>query len=1726
MPRPLPTAVLLLLFSTSCGSGRERPVARPEPPALRVLHTSPHGALEGPEEIHVVFDRPVVPEGMSEARPGTVQIQPPIPGTMHPVGLSAIVFIPDDPLPPATRFRVEIPEGVLGNDGTTLEEAVVFHFETARPRVIESLPRTLTALRNDQPFLFKFDQLVEVAELGRRAHFVVNGQTQPATVVADPADPAYLRVTPARPLPGGATAELVIDGALVGTRGPLPMGRDVRVAFTVHGRPGIVSATCDPLGCMRARVVLATPLPRDAIPRVLRVEPPATLRLPDDEPRISELSLTDLRPSTRYRIVLAAGAADIFGQSLAQEAAVDLAVPALAAEVRPAFVGSVLPPGQARALPFRAVNVARATVRVDRLAPQQITGTFRSEDPLPGQLAYAPSVPVSFGAARDVWQTASAALDRILGGGPGVFGIAVDEGAPGVAPLMVTDLDVAARWSERGGVVWLSSMTTGAPAARARIDVRDDRGRMVLALETDAQGVARLPASIVRAGQGTGELFLIARRESEFSFVQGDAVPVGSARVATLVTDQRVYARGDTIHVKGIFSARGAAPGENATIRVTGAGGTFGATQATPSALGTFAADLDVPEWAAYGPYKVEASGAGDAWTASTSVEVRPAAAATPRVSVELGRELYVLGQTAVFQVRARHPVRGNLAGAVVGWRAVGRPLEFRPAGFGTYHFGPAGRRAEGAATVLAEGSGTLGDDGGLADSVRLTGAPDTPMRVRIEAQVAGAGVGLAETWGHPSSLYAGLRVAALPGANGETAVDVVALQPSGRPARASVQVEAQRYRHELEDGRARPVAEGRVLRCRVSTTEQGGASCRVALREAGVYLVTATVTDSRGYRSVSSQWVLREGRAEIGNAVPTEAALFVAMGPQGSGRAARVLVASPFDEARALLFVGGEGVDGAQVVSVPRGITGVNVPVSDAMRPSAPVHLYLAGPRGQVIEAEGRIVVGGDDRALRVAIEPDATDKAPGERMELRVRVTGADGAPVGSADVTVAVQDAARAGLDLDPGRLLYPGGDLPVVAASLRPEILRPAPPPRATTSTSVVEPAPPSATVGRTVYWNADVLTEPDGTAVVRFTLPEGASRYRIVALALASGGKAGIGDTLVSTSAPVRIEPRMAPALRSGDETTAVMTVVNDTNAALPVELNPEASNLGLVTTGAQRVNVPANGTTDVRIDVRTVGPGPASLMVRGTAGSKLLVATLRTRVLAAGEEEIVTRTGKVEGAEASVALDVPADAAADEGGLSYTLSLHPAAAALALAEQAIEPRRQDTASLLESLVARAYLAKNARRFGGVPPERNTEWATELARRVGLRVSGDGRARHFPGGPAEVDLGAWVGIGFGAAKRAGIAVPRRAAPASFSTHQAPLVTWARKLQGLAFAPLARIEAGDEAPSVTDAALRLMTSPGDDRGALAGVLVSAIERDADEPALERVRPTLPELTRGVTAVRATALAALALLEDERPAEPLLRGLLGLREHGGYRAPLDTVAALLAFDASFDRTPPAAGRTASASVLVGGSPAAGAELRAGLPAARGEIPLALLLSARQSSIEVRRRGAAPVFFDLIARFRRIAPMDDPADRGFAIERVYERVVEGVTPANPTGAMPGRTERQFGTDGAIRVHVRLANGLVRRHVVLVDDLPAGCTRVVEAVPSESGPFAPVETAPPSRAEFYAAELPPGVHHLSYLVRPNHPGRYFAPGATIELLDDPGVWGRSAGDVIAVEGR
>ena len=363
----------------------------------------------------------------------------------------------------------------------------------------------------------------------------------------------------------------------------------------------------------RARLALLTPMARDIVGRSLRLEPPATITLAEDEPRVSSVTLDNLRPSTRYRVILAAGAADIFGQTVAEDATYEFATPAYHPSVRPAFLGSVTATTSPRVLSFEALNVARASLRVNRLAPGQVSEALRARDALRGLLARVTAVPLTFGGAENQRAVASADLAPVIGSGPGVFGWSVDDDGGTVQPLVVTDLDVSGRWSSRGGVVWVSSLSTGAPVAGARIEVRDEGGRARATLETNATGLAELPASLVAEDAGdrepTGERFFLVSKGDDVSLLQGPTVATRAPGRASLLLDQEVTVRGGMLHVQGFVQgfAQGSG-GATAVLRARGESTSFGPIRAEMTTLGTFETTLTIPDWAALGDYLLEAT--------------------------------------------------------------------------------------------------------------------------------------------------------------------------------------------------------------------------------------------------------------------------------------------------------------------------------------------------------------------------------------------------------------------------------------------------------------------------------------------------------------------------------------------------------------------------------------------------------------------------------------------------------------------------------------------------------------------------------------------------------------------------------------------------------------------------------------------------------------------------------------------------------------------------------------------------------------------------------------------------------------------------------------------------------------------------------------------------------------------------------------------------------------
>ena len=131
--RNVTLAAVGLALAGACMEGRPQPrtggtlalgreTRDPDKPSgdLKVAFSSPQGAVGIVTEVSVVFDRPVQALGVVGDGPAPFRINPAVAGHFRWVGSRAAVFTPDERLPFATAFDVEVPAGLQALDGSRL----------------------------------------------------------------------------------------------------------------------------------------------------------------------------------------------------------------------------------------------------------------------------------------------------------------------------------------------------------------------------------------------------------------------------------------------------------------------------------------------------------------------------------------------------------------------------------------------------------------------------------------------------------------------------------------------------------------------------------------------------------------------------------------------------------------------------------------------------------------------------------------------------------------------------------------------------------------------------------------------------------------------------------------------------------------------------------------------------------------------------------------------------------------------------------------------------------------------------------------------------------------------------------------------------------------------------------------------------------------------------------------------------------------------------------------------------------------------------------------------------------------------------------------------------------------------------------------------------------------------------------------------------------------------
>jgi hypothetical protein len=681
---------------------------------LRVLSATPAGPLRHlahRQPVAVTFSRPVVPLGDPPAVPDSALVlSPSVPGSLHWEGTQTLVFRPDAPLPPSTRFRARLAPVRFDRDGPSLQRPHTWTFETPRPRLRRSEPAEGSRTVARTPVLRLTFNLPVVAPDVRP---FVDLPEATAWRIANDGD-STLVLSAAEALPLGTPLAVTLRAGLPTPAGPLGMAETRTLSFQVHPAlrvedlrsPGRASSDDALSPGQGVRVRFSTSVRFGDLRRAASFEPsvawPAGIEARDGQVGTTHVLPVSLAAETAYTLRLRT-LTDRFGQSISDvvpfrtrpyDPQVSMDTGRLVIEADPYPV-----------LPLRATNVERVDLGMTRIAPDEIVPALRTYDTrsyswvAPEQPESAP-VPfqrtVDLGLKRNEPGLVPLYLDTLLTDGTGVVGIRLRPSSPEpsdriqTALAQVTDLGLTAKFSPHGQVVLVTRLSTGRPVRGAAITLRNSRNAVLWTGTTDATGRAEAPgwtdlvpdrsidppgAAATRPPSAVSPLYVTAEHAGDLAFtgslfddgiepyrfgLRTNWTPAPQTAAGAVFTDRRLYRTGETVHLKAILRTKAdgswSIPTDSVRLRIRNPRDEIVLEDSLrPSDRGSFDRTWTAPPEAAQGAYTVRVAALSDT-TVDAGSRWRRGALATGSFRVAAFRR-------AQFSVTTRSAADAHVAG-------------------------------------------------------------------------------------------------------------------------------------------------------------------------------------------------------------------------------------------------------------------------------------------------------------------------------------------------------------------------------------------------------------------------------------------------------------------------------------------------------------------------------------------------------------------------------------------------------------------------------------------------------------------------------------------------------------------------------------------------------------------------------------------------------------------------------------------------------------------------------------------------------------------------------------------------------------------------------------------------------------------------------------------------------------------------------------------------------
>lgn len=1536
---------------------------------------------------------------------------------------------------------------------------------------------------------------------------------------------------------------------------------------------------------------------------------------------------------TAYTLTIDAGQQDVFGQTIDKPQTLAFrttdAEPTISVESG-YFVAELKRP----VLPVWTRNVKEMAVRVVDITPanfHKLRPLLDWWEEKPADLADARLVPrdakVAIAGAKNKWGQRSIDPAELLGRrpGPGMYyvelGSAEVKKSPfedgGRAKVLVnfTDIGVVSKLSPTRGLVWATQLSTGKPLPGAQVSVRDGDGKVTWSGTTDAMGIALLPGTDKLAGRkaprasaqdddedggeeedGRAELRVFVQRGADWTMLNPQRsgglsawafnVSVDYDRAPTrlrgfLHTDRGLYRAGEKVHVKGLARVTKlgealASPGAGTKVKVEvegPQGKTFAQTEARLSAFGGFWFDLDLPEDARLGDYRIRAQLPYGTFTRTFTVEAyRPA---TFEVTGKATQSRVVRRGTVNATISANY-----LYGAPLGAGEVEVAVHMRPRRVAfpqheDYEFRDERRydayydESEHSQSLVTEDHVALDAKGNASLAIAVSPSDvHTDADLLIRASVAApSNEVINKTFTVPyyrSRKYFGIKS---PGyfldVNKPARFQLLAVSPDGK----------------VLDGPAKVTVTRRDWNC---VWEDWGYRGSYQCKDTTQTIVDKTVQITGGKpaeieltpASGGDYWIVVEGATDKDEAAVAAVEIY-AWGDGGgswrssdtlsmdivadkkeykAGDTATLILKTDLAEATGLVTIERDGVIEKRLIDVTPTAKHLTVPIAANHAPNIYVSVALVqrrmgdGPRGKPRMRMGivNLPVRPEGNRLSVAVETDRKDYRPGAQVTATIKVTDAAGKPV-SAEVSIAAADEGVLSLvgyqTPDPVPTFYAPWGIAVSTATQL-EFIRDIPGP------NIERPATGGDAAGTlrsrfvsTAVWAPAAVTNGAGVATVSFEAPDNLTAFRVMAVAADRGERFGSGDRRFTVSKPLQLHQALPRFLDLGDALLGGVVVHNETGKAGTATVKLVTTPHVTATSGTERTVQLAKGArVPVLFDLTAAELGEAvlgfSVTMNGERDAvelKLPVrhpSPVRTHHVAHGATKdaktfTLTLPPDAIPASAEVVVSVDPDGLAGiEDGLRELVG-YPYGCL------------EQTTSKVIPMIAVRDLAETLQ-LAGLSGAKLEGFVKAGVAKIGRHQTAYGGFSLWPGGEPEAYYTAYALWGLHLAKQAGYPVDatRIADGLAYLRNDGKRPNTSRpsyaevgNLGSQAFALYVRAVLGDKDPQ---AAATLVANPSlPIYGKAFAARALAAGTSANDPAVVELVGELAALANAATgadaliqepedkrmraymssSMRTTAIVLAALVEldpGNAAIKPLVRVLMAKRRATRYLDTQQNLYALLALT-SYARSVTA--QAPSVTVELGGQ-----QLLAGALAGKQRLRVASTALPAGGALTITPRGE--VHYSVEIRHRNRIETLKPESHGVQLTREYLDEA-------------GRPKTAYKVGDVVRVRLTAQLADTAAHFMVSDPLPAGFEALNTKLATvgttgiqQTQSWGTYREMYDDRVDFASEYTYRGAHVYEYMIRAIAVGTFVRPPAVAELMYEPDQFSRTAIDTLEVKAK